>query len=298
MARTTATIKNELTASFMANATIQNAYGFAEGAVFETEFSKVSLESILFDVFTFSIFLFEKLFDTHTAQIDAAILEQKSGTPRWYRNMALAFQYGFDLIYDSDLFENTDFTAEQIAASKIIKYCSVKESLESNKLTIKVAGDDGDFLVPLTATQLESFSEYMQEIKYAGVGLNILNSPADRLILTMDVYRDVLVIDETGTSIKNGDKPIETAIKAYMKTLPFDGELVLNDLIASLRTVDGVNNVNIVTATASHYDALIGFSDFAAVNVRTTPRSGYFEVGSLNAGIFESGNFSSITYVV
>lgn len=298
MARTTTIIKNEITASFMADSTIQSAYGFAAGAVFESEFSKVSLENILFDVFAFSIFLFEKLFDNHKTQIDTAILEQKSGGSRWYRNMALAFQYGFDLIYASDQFENTGYTTEQIEASKIIKYCSVKESLESNKLTIKVAGDDGDFLVPLTAPQLESFSKYMQEIKYACVGLNILNSPADRLILTMDVYRDVLVIDENGTSIKNGGKPIEAAIKAYMKTLPFDGELVLNDLIANLRTVDGVNNVNIVTATASHYDAVIGFSDFAVINVRTVPRSGYFEVGSLNVGVFESGNFSSITYVV
>lgn len=298
MARTIVIIKEEITANFMANATIRAAYGFAEGSVFESEFSKVSLESQLFDVFAFSIFLFEKLFDNQKTQIDTAILEQKSGTPRWYRKMALAFQYGFDLIYDSDHFENTGYTVEQIEASKIIKYCSVKESLESNKLTIKVAGDDGDFLVPLTAPQLESFSEYMQEIKYAGVGLNILNSPADRLILTMEIYRDVLVIDETGTSIKNGGKPIETAIKAYMKTLPFDGELVLNDLIANLRTVDGVNNVNIIAATASHYDAVIGFSDFAVINVRTVPRSGYFEVGSLNVGVFESGNFSSITYVV
>lgn len=298
MARTTVLIKEEITANFMSDTTIRAAYGFSEGAVFESEFSKVSFESILFDVFAFSLFLFEKLFDQHKLEIDTAILEQKSGTPRWYRNMALAFQYGFDLMYDSDQFENTDFTLEQIEASKIIKYSSVTESLESNKLTIKVAGDDGDFLVPLTAPQLESFSEYMQEIKYAGVGLNILNSPADRLILKMAVYRDVLVIDENGNSIKNGGKPIEVAIKAYMKSLPFDGELLLNDLIAKLRTVDGVNNVNIITATASQYDAVIGFSNFSVINVRTVPRSGYFEVGSLNAGVFESGNFSSITYVV
>jgi len=107
MARTIVIIKNELTAAFMANATIQSTYGFVEGAVFESEFSKVSFESILFDVFAFSLFLFEKLFDQHKLEIDTAILEQKSGTPRWYRKMALAFQHGFDLMYDSDQFENT-----------------------------------------------------------------------------------------------------------------------------------------------------------------------------------------------
>lgn len=288
MARSITEIQNSIFESITTNADLATL----------NSTSKVSIYRLFVFVISYAIWMLEVLFDTHKTQIDTAILEQKSGTPRWYRKMALAFQYGFDLIYDSDQFENTVFTTEEIEASKIIKYCSVKESLESNKLTIKVAGDDGDFIVPLTAPELESFSEYMQEIKYAGVGLNILNNPADRLILTMDVYRDVLVIDQTGTSIKNGGKPIEAAIKAYMKNLPFDGELVLNDLIASIRTVDGVNNVNVITATASHYDAVIGFSDFALISVRTIPRSGYFEVGSLNVGVFESGNFSSVSYVV
>lgn len=288
MARSITEIQNSI---FTAIATDENLVSLNSA-------SKVAIYRLFIFIVSYAIWALEVLFDQHKSQIDTAILEQKSGTPRWYRKMALAFQHGFDLIYDSDQFENTGFTTEEIEASKIIKYCSVKESLESNKLIIKVAGDDGDFLVPLTAPELESFSEYMQEIKYAGVGLRILNNPADRLILTMDIYRDVLVIDETGTSIKNGGKPIEAAIKAYMKNLPFDGELVLNDLIANLRTVEGVSNVNIITAMVSNYEPVIGFNELVAINVRTVPVSGYFEVGSLNLGVFESGNFSSITYVV
>lgn len=289
MARPIAIIKSVLTANFMANTTIQNAYGFADGLVFESEFSKVSFESVLFDVFAFSLFMFEKLFDQHKTQIDTALYEQKSGTPRWYRNMALAFQHGFDLLDDSDKFDNTAATIDQIEASKIIKYCSVKESFESNKLTIKVAGESGELLIPLTAPQLESFADYMQEIKYAGVRLNIVNNPADKLKLVMSIYRDVLVIDENGNSIKNGGKPVETAIRAYMKSLPFDGELVLNDLIAKLRTVDGVNNAHIVNATSSHWNSIdLGFSEFAPINVRTVPMSGYFEIV----------DFTTVTYVV
>lgn len=289
MARPIAIIKSGLTTNFMANTTIQNVYGFADGLIFENVFSKVSFESILFDVFSFALFLFEKLFDQHKLEIDTALYEQKSGTPRWYRNMALAFQHGFDLLYDSDQFDNTTATIDQIEASKIIKYCSVKESFESNKLTIKVAGDDGTTLIPLTAPQLESFADYMQEIKYAGVRLNIVNNPADKLVLIMAIYRDVLVIDENGNSILNGGKPVETAIRAYMKSLPFDGELVLNDLIANLRTVPGVNNVNIINATSCHWDSVaLGFSGFAPINVRTVPMSGYFEVE----------NFDNVTYVV
>jgi hypothetical protein len=289
MARTLTAIKLELTTAFMAKTVLQDAYGFAEGAIFENEFSKVSLESILFDIFAFGVLVLESLFDNHKKEIDTALYEQKSGTPRWYRNMSLAFQYGFDLLTDTDKFDNVGFTIDQIEASKIIKYCSVKESIESNRLTIKVASELGEDLTPLDLTQITAFKEYLAEIKYAGVKINVVNNPADKLALNMAIYRDVLVLDDSGNSIINGGKPVEKAIHDYMKALPFDGELVLNDLIAKLRAVDGVNNANIINATSSAYNSAIDdYLDFMPINVKTIPVAGYFEIV----------NFENVTYVV
>lgn len=259
--------------------------------------SKFAIYRLFVFVIAFAIWTLEQLFDTHKSEIYTALYEQKSGTSRWYRNMSLAFQYGFDLttgnsfelLTDDDQFDNTGATDEQIEASKIIKYCSVKESLESNRLIIKVAGESGTDLAPLDASQITAFSKYLQEIKFAGVKLNVVNNPADQLVLFMAVYRDVLVIDEFGNSIKNGGKPVEAAINNYMKSLPFDGELVLNDLIAVLRAVDGVNNANIVNATSSFYDTVTtAFTQQAPINVKTIPISGYFEVV----------NYDNVTYVV
>ncbi|SHG98173.1 hypothetical protein SAMN05443549_109107 [Flavobacterium fluvii] len=279
MARTITEIQNTM---FTAIATDANLASL-------TSTSRVAIYRLFVFVVAYAIWLLEVLFDVHKTQIDTALYEQKSGTARWYRNMALSFQYGFDLLYDSDKFDNAGYTIDQIEASQIVKYCSVKESFESNKLTIKVAGENGNLLAPLTAPQLESFNEFMQEIKYAGVRLNIVNNPVDKLVLIMAIYRDVLVIDENGNSILDGGKPVETAIKAYMKALPFDGELVLNDLIANLRTVPGVDNAHIFNATSSHWNSVgLGFSDFAPINVRTTPTSGYFEIV----------NFDNVSYVV
>lgn len=289
MARTIKEIKDSITGLFMSNPVLQAAYEFEAGAVFENEFSKVSVESISFDVVAFSIWLLESIFDNHKKEIDTALYEQKSGTPRWYRNMSLAFQYGFDLLEDSDKFDNTGYTDDQIEASKIIKYCSVKESIESNRLTIKVAGESGDALEPLDDTQITAFLQYMSEVKYAGVKLNVVNNPADKLLLNMQIYRDVLVIDENGVSILNGDKPVEKAIRSYMKTLPFDGVLVLNDLIAHIRAVEGVDDANITIATSSFYDtATSSYTAFQPINVKTIPIAGYFEIE----------NFNTVTYVV
>lgn len=289
MARTLLEIKKGLTESFMSKSAIQTVYGFTEGAVFENEFSKVSFENILLDVFAFAVSIVEQLFDQHKKEIDTAIYEQKSGTPRWYRNMALAFQFGFDLIEDSDKFDNASFTIDQIDASKIVKYCSVKESQESNRLVVKVAAETNGELTPLTVTQRTALEEYLSEIKYAGVKLNVVNNPADRLLLNMAVYRDVLVLDADGNSILRGGKPLEDAINGYMKNLPFDGELVLNDLIEKLRQVDGVNNVHIVVAQSSTYDAVISqYLNYVPINVKTIPAAGYFDIP----------NFDTVSYVV
>ncbi len=254
-----------------------------------TSTSKVAVFRLFAYIIASSIWLLESIFDNHKKEIDTALYEQKSGTPRWYRNMSLAFQYGFDLLVDSDKFDNTGYTDDQIEASKIIKYCSVKESIESNRLTIKVAGGSGDALEQLDDTQITAFLQYMSEVKYAGVKLNVVNNPADKLLLNMQIYRDVLVIDENGVSILNGDKPVEKAIRAYMKALPFDGELVLNDLIAHLRAVEGVNNANITIATSSFYNtATNNYTAFQPINVKTIPVAGYFEIE----------NFNTVTYVV
>jgi hypothetical protein len=289
MARTKIDIKKEMTSSFMANERLAIAYGFAPDALFADEFSITSFENILFDIIAYAILTFELILDHHKNEIDTAIYEQKSGTPRWYRNMSLGFQLGFDLMKDSDKFDNAGKTADQIEASKVIKYCSVKESAESNRLIVKVAGEQGESLIPLTGTQIASFYAYLSEIKWAGVKINIINNPADKLVLNMAIYRDVLVLDENGNSIVSGGKPVETAIKAYMKALSFDGELVLNDLIEILRAVDGVNNAHIIEATYSSYDGVTGtFLDFVPINVKTIPVSGYFEIE----------NFNTVSYVV
>ena len=251
--------------------------------------SKTSIYRLFIYIVAVSAWTLEKLFDTHASQVDKAIYDNKPGTARWYQNMSLAFQFGFNLLTDDDQFNNVGKTQDQIEASKIIKYCSVKESSESSRVIIKVAGDDGTNLIPLTATQINSFKYYISEVAYAGVKTFIVNNPADKLRLQMQVYRNPLVIDQTGTNILTGGRTVENAVKNYIKNLPFDGEFVINDFIDYLRDVPGVENVNISGIFGSYIDLVTNvFSPFANINVKTIPVAGYFEIE----------NFNGITYVV
>lgn len=279
MARTIAEIQEQIFAKIAADTNL----------IALNSTSKTAIYRLFVFVIAYAHVLLEKIFDTHSAQIDTAILEQKTGTQNWYKNKSLAFQYGFDLVVDSDVYDNTTYTDDQIQASKIVKYCSVKESTESNKLVIKVATEVGDALQPLAGAEKEAFEAYMQEIKYAGVKLAIVNNPADLLRLKMAIYRDPLVLDAKGASILNAGNPVERAIKAYMKALPFNGELVLNDLIAHLKEVPGVTNAHIINASASAYDTVTStYLGYVNIYVKTIPTAGYFEIE----------NFKYISYVV
>jgi hypothetical protein len=289
MARTITIIKQELTANFMAKTVLQEAYGFADGAVFENEFSKVSIESILFDVVSFSIWILEKLFDTHKAELTKMLFEQKSGTLPWYRTMALAFQYGFDLIVDSDKFNNGNATIEQIEASKIVKYAAVSEGTQDSRVIIKIAGETNGVLAPITNPQRDAFDDYIDEVRFAGVKVTVINYLPDRLYLTIQIYRDPLLLDADGNSILNGGKPVETAIKEFMKELPFDGQLVLAHLTDKLQQVEGVKIPHIIAVQSSWINPVInGYGIPQPINVKAIPESGYYEIV----------NFDNITYVV
>lgn len=247
----------------------------------------------IFGIFAFivavCIWTLEKMFDQHKSEIDELIAQQKSGTANWYKNKAMAFQFGFDLITDSDKYNNDGIAAADIEASKIVKYCSVKRSGESSRLIIKIAGQQGDTLTQLTAQQLESFTAYMDEVGYEGDKLLIVNNPADKLRLNVAIYRDPLVLDTVGSSIVNADKPVDNAIKQYLKELKFNGEFVVNDLIEKIRTVPGVNNAHVIAASSSSYDTLSDeFLPFQNIDVKVIPNAGYFQLV----------NFDDISYVV
>ena len=279
MARTLEDIKQQMLNSIANNTELSNL----------NSTSNTSIYRLMVFIVAMAIWTLEKLFDIHSSEVDKVIYENKPGTARWYRNMSLAFQFGFNLLTDDDQFDNTGATQEQIENSKIVKYCSVKESLESSRLIIKVASGDAINLLPLTQTQIDSFKYYISEIAYAGVKTNIVNNPADKLLITMRVYRNPLVIDEAGNNILTGGKSVEIAIKNYIKNLPFDGELVINDLIDYLRDVPGVENAHVISAASSFQDLVTNlYTPFTTIDVKTIPVAGYFVVE----------DFNNITYVV
>ena len=279
MARTITEIQNEIFASITAN---ENLAGL-------TSQSKVAIYRLIVFVVSFGIWSLESIFDIHKKELQNELLEQKSGTLPWYRTMALAFQYGFDLLTDSDKFNNNGATDEQIEASKIVKYAAVEEGSEDSRVIIKIAGETNKVLAPIMADQLAAFNNYIDEVRYAGVNVTVINYLPDRLYLNLKIYRDPLLIDASGNSILYGGKPVEDAIRAYMKQLPFNGELVLVHLVDALQKVEGVKIPHVVSADSSWIDPIVnGYGTPQPINVKSIAVSGYYEVV----------NFDNVSYVV
>lgn len=277
MARTIQLIQQEIFDSITAN---ENLAGL-------TSTSKTAIWRLFVFIVAYSVWILENLFDTHKSEVDAIIDAKMPHRPSWYRTKALAFQYGFDLIEDTDKYDNTGYTDEEIEDSKVIKYSAVTKS--GGQLYIKVATETAGVLAKIPVEQKAAFDAYIEEITDCGVKYLVINKNPDILLLTLQVFRDPLVLNENGMSILNGNYPVEEAINEYMKELPFNGELVLAHLVDKLQLVDGVRIPNIVNAETQIYDG--GTNAYLAaqpITVKTVPDSGYFTVP----------NFDNVTYVV
>lgn len=280
MAREISVIHNEILDNISSNPNLQELNSSSKSAVFRLFSYVVSV----------AIWTLEKLFDIHKKELQTDLNNQKSGRLSWYRNRALAFQYGFNLLTENDLFDNGNATQEQIDNSKIVKYAAVAESSTESRVILKIAGENGDLLSPITPPQFEAFKDYLKEFKYAGVNVTVTNFEPDRLYLNLKIIRNPLLIDENGLSIITGIKPVEEAIKNFMKNLPFDGQFVIEHLEKYLmENVEGVEIAHVVSAESSWIDENINdYGSPVPINIRAIPVSGYYVVQ----------NFDSVFYVV
>ncbi|WP_295668640.1 hypothetical protein [uncultured Mucilaginibacter sp.] len=252
-----------------------------------TSTSKVAIFRLFVYVVAFAIWTLELLFDTHYAEVQTVIQQDKAHTPSWYRTKALAFQYGFALIPDTDVYDNTGYTADQVLASQIIKYSAVTSN--GGQILIKTATETAGVLAPITTGQKASLDAYFKEISDCGVKYIVVNNLPDILLLTMHIFIDPLVLLADGMSILNGNYPVQDTINAYMKLLPFNGELVLAHLVDALQQAEGVNIPNIINAESQVIDINTGtYLAAQVIDVRTIPDAGYFMIP----------NFDNITYVV
>ena len=279
MARSIETIQAEIFRSITSNPQLQELNSVSKSAIYR----------LFIYIVAVAIYTLEMLFDIHEKEIDNALFNQKGGRLPWYRTMALNFQYGFDLVPDKDYFDNSSATQEQIQTSKIIKYAAVNESEDESRIIIKIAGEVGQKLSNFTdPAEIEAIEAYFKEIKWPGK-ITIINFLADKLYLNIQIKRDALVLNENGMSKLVGNYPVVEALQAFMKELPFNGELKLSALVDKLQLIPGVIDATLLSAeSACIVPELSGYGVPQSIFVSKIAESGYFDIST----------FDNIAYVV
>lgn len=280
MARTIAEIKKEMTDYFVANDTMRALYELHPEKSFEDQFSKVSLESILFYVVAVAVWTLEKLFDRHRQETSDLINELKPHSLRWYANKAKAFQYGKSLIPDTDQYDNIGLSDEQIREQQVVKYAAVVE--KAAIVYVKVAtGSEGN-RGRLSADQEAALAAYFKEVKDAGVKLAVVNVPADTFGIDMDVYYDPQVFDNGLNRLDGRGQTVHDRISGFVENLPFNGEYRNSSLINALTELEGVVMVELKQAVANG----------RAIDAKCVPESGYFKTDvallNINAIAYET----------
>lgn len=261
-----------MTADFMANETIAGFYGFAVGAGFDTVFSKVSLESILFYVVASAIYIMESLFDTLKSDVDTALNQRLTHNRQWYVNIARAFQFGDALNNDTGEYATID------ESKMVVAFAAVDEV--NGQLIIKVASEAAGELAPLTTPQLTGFETYIQKKKDAGVKVTTISANGDALRLVVDIMYDPMVLGVDGQLLSGGGEPVKDTIRSFIKHLPFNGEFKTMSLVDALQVTEGV-----VIPTINSAESKYAANDFQTIDARVKPYAGYLVIADENLTI-------------
>lgn len=277
MARTVEEIKKDMTAEFMKMEAVKSAYGLDGSKSFADCFSMASLENIIFYVFAVAVWALEKLFDLHRADVDARIEQLEPHTLRWYVSKAKAYMQGQKLVTDCDYYDTEGMTEQDIAAAKVVKYAVATES--NTVVYIKVAREVDGNPAALTAGQLEGLTSYMNEIKDAGVSVQLRNEPADQMRISLLIYYDptLLIIDANGNGSQNGKDPVRETTKQVIENLPFNGMFRKSDLMAALQALPCVEVADIKSVKVKPRNG----AEWQTVEGYDRPFSGYYSIDAL-----------------
>ena len=265
--RTIDEIKQEMQEAFMLNGTLAAAYGFETGTAFSSVFSKVSLENLLLYIVAVGIYALEALFREHKADVDAAIDETLPHRPKWYRDKVFQFMQGKTLTEDTDRYDTTGMTDEDIEAARVVKYAAATESADASLLTIKVAGETDGERTPLDAATETQLLAYLGEVKDAGVRIALVNQEADQFRCTVNIYYDAMLTSATV------EAACRKAIGRYIQNLPFNGEYTNMALIDALQQVEGVRIAELKDASVR----VAGEQTLTAIDARHRPVAGYMK---------------------
>jgi hypothetical protein len=213
-----------------------------------TSGSRVAIWRMWSYLMAYAIHVHEKVFDTFKAKVQAIAAKAVPATTRWLRDQVLKFQYGYTLQYIDNQYQYS----QDDPSAMIVKRAAVVEGAQN--VLIKAAKlDNNDLPTPLSTNELTSLEQYCNEIKPAGLKINVTSFDPDFVKVVAEVWYDPLVLASDGSLLTDPNVfPVEHAIKAYMQDLAFNGELFLTELQDAMQQAEGVVDPRLKTVEAKY----------------------------------------------
>lgn len=284
MARKLEEIRENISTLIMGQPELVQALGLDPELGFEEQVSSTNILKLLSDIVAGSIYFHEQVFERDKAEMLALLQSKKPHQLQWYRDKALAFQYGpatdpereRELLPDSDEFDNTDIQGtdldKMIEKERIVKYAAAVE--KGGKVFIKVAKGSESEREPLLEKERKALEGYFSQIKDAGVVVEVVSKRADDFKVEMDIYYDPMILDQNGMRLDGlVVDPIRNTIRRFVQNLPFDSVYRNTALVDELQQLPGVV---IPELKGAYYR--YGGRGWEPINAKVQPDSGYFRV--------------------
>ncbi len=213
--------------------------------------SQTSVWGLMKKMFALLIRLFEVRVETFKTDILRRIDEQEKGDLFYYVSKAKCYQHG-----DNFNIERFGVVYPVIDLNKrLISQASANEVTDGvgSKILLKVAKTDSSGkLQKLAVSEISSFKNYMDAVRFAGVRVDIRSIDAEILKLNLKVQLNKSVCNANGTLILNTSfKPVESAIIAFIQNLPFDSQFRWRELETHLMTLEAVLDCSITSSSVA-----------------------------------------------
>lgn len=261
-------IKQQIASAFIADSDVIELYSLDTSKTFDEQFSKVSVENLLFYIVASIIYLRELAHTYWLQDIELTALATRYGTKQWYYSQSLAFQKDDALQLSSNgslVYATTD------EEKQIIKYVAVVE--KGRTVYVRVATISNDELAPLSNQELSQFQAYLNDIKPLGIRVVAQSYEPCTLNITASIYYNPQL-----SSADIEDK-VTANIKDYLQNITFGGVLYANKLIDAIQDVDGVNDV---VLSSCSYD---NHGQQGTLNRTLLAESGYYRVNNLSLNL-------------
>jgi hypothetical protein len=241
--------------------------------------SVTNIQRLMLYTCAYMVWVVESLLDVHLVHVSEELAALKPSSIRWYVQKCLEFQYGFALIPETDQFDNTGSTEQQILESKVIKYATVEKLADSFGriiLRIKIAGASSGAPIKLSPGVVGALEYYFKEDQVAPAGdrLIVESGDPDSIKMKWLIKYDPLQINAQGQRIDGSElTPVKDAIEGFLLNVyKFGGYYVPTFHIDYVQQVQGVFEPRILECSAKY-----GLMPYVSVTDRYKPDAGYLK---------------------